>query len=117
MQFINLIINIAATMILGMSNTYQQLITSLEADEVRWVLSTRGDSRVGTNSPLAINHKKTGKSKAWLAWLLLILTSLVIVQSSFSDVFHASLTQCLANTLSRQFRHRTVRLFNTSKEH
>lgn len=79
MQFINLIINIAATMILGMSNTYQQLITSLEVDEIRWVLSKREDSRVGTNLPLAINHKRTGKLKAWLAWLLLISTSLVII--------------------------------------
>lgn len=65
-------------MILGMSNTYQQLITSLKVDEIRWVLSKYGDSRVGTNSPMAINHKKTGKLKAWLAWLLLVTTSLVI---------------------------------------
>jgi hypothetical protein len=64
-------------MILGCSNTYQQLVTSLKVDEIRWVLSKRGDSKVGTNSPWAINHKREGKIKAWLAWLLLIGTSLV----------------------------------------
>lgn len=76
---INLVINIAATMILGMSNTYQQIVTALRADEIRWVLSKFGDSRVGTNSPLSINHKKKGKLGAWLSWLLLISTSLVII--------------------------------------
>lgn len=48
---IHLFVNIAATMILGCSNTYQQLVTSLKVDEIRWVLSKRGDSKVGTNSP------------------------------------------------------------------
>ena len=74
----HLFINIAATMILGCSNTYQQLITALKFDEIRWVLSKWGDSRVGTNSPWSINHKKTGKGLAWLGWLLLILTSLPV---------------------------------------
>jgi hypothetical protein len=64
-------------MVLGMSNTYQQLATSLRIDELRWMLSKRGDSRVGTNSPSAINNKRTGKLTSWLAWLLLIFTSLV----------------------------------------
>lgn len=64
-------------MILGMSNTYQQLVTSLDFKEIRWVLSKHGDSRVGTNSPMNINHKKKGKRKAWLSWFLLVLTSIV----------------------------------------
>ncbi len=64
-------------MILGCSNTYQQLVTALKVDEIRWVLSKRGDSKVGTNSPWSINHKREGKTLAWLAWLLLILTSVV----------------------------------------
>ena len=64
-------------MILGMSNTYQQLVTSLKTDEIRWVLSKRGDARVGTNSPMAINDKRTGKVRAWCAWLLLVSTSVV----------------------------------------
>ncbi|TVY89857.1 hypothetical protein LAWI1_G004089, partial [Lachnellula willkommii] len=75
---VHLFINIAATMILGCSNTYQQLVTSLKVDEIRWVLSKRGDSKVGTNSPWSINHKREGKTKAWLAWLLLISTSLPV---------------------------------------
>ncbi|KAL9111596.1 MAG: hypothetical protein Q9187_007910 [Circinaria calcarea] len=75
---LNLLINIAATMILGMSNTYQQLATSLKVDEIKWALSKRGDSRVGTNSPMAINDKRNGKLTSWLAWLLLISTSLPI---------------------------------------
>ena len=76
-KFLHLLINIAATLVLGMSNTYQQLVTSLRFDEIRWVLSKRGDSRVGTNSPTNINHKKRGKWKAWLSWILLIVTSMV----------------------------------------
>ncbi|KAL8726373.1 MAG: hypothetical protein Q9166_006780 [cf. Caloplaca sp. 2 TL-2023] len=75
---IHLVINIAATMILGMSNTYQQLITSLSTEELRWVLSKHEDSRVGTNSPFNINHKQTKKLSAWLQWLLLIITSLPV---------------------------------------
>ncbi|KAH7399834.1 hypothetical protein BKA64DRAFT_707518 [Cadophora sp. MPI-SDFR-AT-0126] len=75
---IHLFINIAATMVLGCSNTYQQLVTALKVDEIRWVLSKRGDSKVGTNSPWSINHKRKGKTLAWLAWLLLILTSVPV---------------------------------------
>ncbi|KAI4137652.1 MAG: hypothetical protein L6R39_007171 [Caloplaca ligustica] len=75
---IHLIINIAATMILGMSNTYQQLVTSLSTSELRWALSKHEDSRVGTNSPFNINHKKKHKFRAWCQWLLLIATSLPI---------------------------------------
>ncbi|KAL2071138.1 hypothetical protein VTL71DRAFT_12373 [Oculimacula yallundae] len=75
---IHLFINIAATMVLGCSNTYQQLVTALKVDEIRWVLSKRGDSKVGTNSPWSINHKREGKTWAWLAWTLLILTSIPV---------------------------------------
>ncbi|KAI4226391.1 MAG: hypothetical protein L6R36_003199 [Xanthoria steineri] len=75
---IHLVINVAATMILGMSNTYQQLITSLSTKELRWVLSKHEDSRVGTNSPFNINHKQHGKLQAWAQWILLIGTSLPV---------------------------------------
>ncbi|KAJ4292636.1 hypothetical protein N0V90_009299 [Kalmusia sp. IMI 367209] len=73
-----LVINIGATMVLGMSNTYQQLITSLKTSDLKYMLEKFGDSRVGTNSPWNINHKKEGKGKAWAAWLLLVCTSLPI---------------------------------------
>jgi hypothetical protein len=72
------LINLAATMVLGMSNTYQQLLTSLEVSDFKYMLQKFGDSRVGTNSPFNINHKQKGKVKSWLAWLLLILTSIPI---------------------------------------
>ncbi|KAL9004205.1 MAG: hypothetical protein Q9188_002955 [Gyalolechia gomerana] len=75
---IHLVINIAATMILGMSNTYQQLITSLSTSELRWALSKHEDSRVGTNSPFNINHKKSKKVQSWCQWILLIATSLPV---------------------------------------
>ena len=89
-QFLHLLINISATMILGMSNTYQQLLTSLRFDEIRWVLSKHGDSRVGTNSPMNINHKKRGKRKAWLLWLLLISTSLVGIGARYVPSYAAN---------------------------
>ncbi|ORY16525.1 hypothetical protein BCR34DRAFT_93060 [Clohesyomyces aquaticus] len=73
-----LLINIAATMILGMSNTYQQLVTSLRIGDLKHMLEKFGDSRVGTNSPFNINHKQEGKLKSWLAWSLLISTSLPV---------------------------------------
>ena len=72
------IINIAATMILGMSNTYQQIITSLQTSDLKHMLQKFGDSRVGTNSPWNINHKCKGRVKSWAAWLLLVCTSLPI---------------------------------------
>ncbi|KAL8651310.1 MAG: hypothetical protein Q9226_004760 [Calogaya cf. arnoldii] len=75
---IHLVINVAATMILGMSNTFQQLVTALSTKELRWVLSKHEDSRVGTNSPFNINHKRHGKLQAWLQWFLLIGTSLPV---------------------------------------
>lgn len=75
---IHLVINIAATMILGMSNTYQQLVTSLSTSELRWALSKHEDSRVGTNSPFNINHKKSKRVQAWCQWTLLIATSLPV---------------------------------------
>jgi hypothetical protein len=84
-QAVHLFINIAATIILGCSNTYQQLITALKVDEIRWVLSKRGDSKVGTNSPWSINHKKAGKTRSWLAWILLISTSMVIPTSIWDE--------------------------------
>lgn len=89
-------------MVLGMSNTYQQLVTSLKVDEIRWVLSKHGDSRIGTNSPLAINHKRTGKVKAWLAWLLLVSTSLVNASllPTRPSVSVYLLNRCLADTFS-----------------
>ncbi|KAL8924807.1 MAG: hypothetical protein Q9172_002522 [Xanthocarpia lactea] len=65
-------------MILGMSNTYQQLITSLSIKELRWVLSKHEDSRVGTNSPFNINHKQHKKLQAWLQWILLVGTSIPV---------------------------------------
>ncbi|KAL8720783.1 MAG: hypothetical protein Q9181_007851, partial [Wetmoreana brouardii] len=65
-------------MVLGMSNTYQQLVTSLSSNELRWVLSKHEDSRVGTNSPFNIKHKKTRKIQAWSQWILLIATSLPV---------------------------------------
>ncbi|KAF1851391.1 uncharacterized protein K460DRAFT_272419 [Cucurbitaria berberidis CBS 394.84] len=73
-----LLINVCATMVLGMSNTYQQLVTSLKISDLKFVLSKFGDSRVGTNSPFSINHKQSGKKRAWCAWLLLILTSMPV---------------------------------------
>lgn len=73
-----LLINVAATMILGMSNTYQQLITSLKPSDLKYMLERFGDSRVGTNSPWNINRKKQGKIGSWAAWLLLVCTSLPI---------------------------------------
>jgi hypothetical protein len=86
-QAVHLFINIAATMILGCSNTYQQLVTALKVDEIRWALSKRGDSKVGTNSPWSINHKREGKTKYWLCWLLLISTSIVSKFSQFRNLF------------------------------
>jgi predicted RNase H-related nuclease YkuK (DUF458 family) len=40
-----LLINVAATMILGMSNTYQQLVTSLSTSDLKHMLQKYGDSR------------------------------------------------------------------------
>ncbi|KAE9962262.1 hypothetical protein BLS_000582 [Venturia inaequalis] len=65
-------------MVLGMSNTYQQLVTSLDAVDIPAMLQKYGDSKVGTNSPFSINRKSRGKIKAWLSWILLISTSLPI---------------------------------------
>ncbi|KAF2450732.1 hypothetical protein P171DRAFT_349403, partial [Karstenula rhodostoma CBS 690.94] len=73
-----LVVNVAATMVLGMSNTYQQIITSLQTSDLRYMLEKFGDSRVGTNSPWNINRKEKGKAKSWAAWLLLVCTSLPI---------------------------------------
>ncbi|KAB8290190.1 hypothetical protein EYC80_011059 [Monilinia laxa] len=75
---VHLFINIAATMILGCSNTYQQLVTAPQVEEIPWILSRNGEARVGTNSPWNINVKKSGKAKAWGSWLLLICTSIPV---------------------------------------
>jgi hypothetical protein len=85
-------------MILGCSNTYQQLITALKVDEIRWVLSKRGDSKVGTNSPWSINHKKAGKGLAWLGWVLLISTSMVIhsLDTRKKNVLIICSSQCIS---------------------
>ncbi|KAH7064738.1 hypothetical protein B0J12DRAFT_9729 [Macrophomina phaseolina] len=77
-QGLKFLINVGATMILGMSNTYQQLLTALKAEDVRHALVKYGDARVGTNSPFSINHKSKGRLRAWLAWTLLICTSMPI---------------------------------------
>lgn len=76
-QILKIFVNAAATMVLGMSNTYQQLITALDIEDISHVLTKYGDLRVGTNSPLAINHRSIGRVKAWAFWILLICTSLV----------------------------------------
>ncbi|KAG9187588.1 hypothetical protein G6011_05459 [Alternaria panax] len=73
-----LLINICATMVLGMSNTYQQIVTSLKISDLKHALSKFGDSRVGTNSPFNIRHKEYGRKRAWAAWFLLILTSMPV---------------------------------------
>jgi len=73
-----LAINVAATMLLGMSNTYQQLVTSLKIGDLKHMLEKFGDSRVGTNSPFNINHMQSGKRKSWAAWMLLVATSIPI---------------------------------------
>lgn len=73
-----LLINVAATMILGMSNTYQQLVTSLKIGDIKYMLQKFGDSRVGTNSPFSINHKLEGKRASWATWLFLVCTSMPI---------------------------------------
>lgn len=77
-QFLKFLINVASTMVLGMSNTYQQLATALQVRDVAYMLSKYGDCRVGTNSPFAINYKRTGRVKAWLCWSFLILTSMPV---------------------------------------
>lgn len=64
-------------MILGCSNTYQQLVTAPLVEEIPFILSKNGDAKCGTNSPWNINVKKSGKLKAWGSWLLLICTSIV----------------------------------------
>lgn len=73
-----LLINVCATMILGMSNTYQQLVTAIRITDLKHVLSKFGDSRVGTNSPFSINQKREGRKRSWVAWLFLVLTSMPV---------------------------------------
>ncbi|KAH7086197.1 hypothetical protein FB567DRAFT_64485 [Paraphoma chrysanthemicola] len=73
-----LLINVCATMVLGMSNTYQQLVTSLTISDLKHVLSKFGDSRVGTNSPFSIKHKQKHRKRSWAAWVLLIFTSMPV---------------------------------------
>lgn len=73
-------------MILGCSNTYQQLATAPLVEEIPWILSKKGDCKVGTNSPWNINVKKSGKAKAWGSWLLLICTSIVCSNRILDEV-------------------------------
>jgi hypothetical protein len=80
-----LLINVCATMILGMSNTYQQLVTSVKITDLKHVLSKFGDSRVGTNSPFNINQKREGRKRSWIAWAFLVLTSMPV---HFLGKFH-----------------------------
>ncbi|KAK7186992.1 hypothetical protein PSPO01_07121 [Paraphaeosphaeria sporulosa] len=56
-----LVVDAAATTVLGMSNTYQQIITSLQASDMRYMLKKFGSSRLGTNSPWNINRSKNKK--------------------------------------------------------
>lgn len=39
-----LVVNVAATMVLGMSNTYQQIITSLQTNDLKYMLRKFGVS-------------------------------------------------------------------------
>ncbi|KAF3002487.1 hypothetical protein E8E13_005808 [Curvularia kusanoi] len=73
-----LLINVCATMILGMSNTYQQLVTSIKISDLKHMLSKFGDSRVGTNSPFNINQKRDGRKWSWAVWIFLVLTSMPV---------------------------------------
>ncbi|MCJ1403004.1 hypothetical protein MMC11_006226 [Xylographa trunciseda] len=78
-------------MTLGMSNTFQTIVSSLQIGELRWALSKYGDARVGTNSPFNINRKKSGKPSSWLAWGLLVSTSIPIhflINSVFGPSFY-----------------------------
>ncbi|RDW82971.1 hypothetical protein BP5796_04462 [Coleophoma crateriformis] len=96
---VHFFINIAATLILGCSNTYQQLVTALKVSEMRWMLSKRGDSKVGTNSPWSINHKQQGKKRAWAAWILLISTSIPVhflANSIIGPSFYVSMPTSIA---------------------
>jgi hypothetical protein len=84
-----LLINVCATMILGMSNTYQQLVTSLTITDIKHVLCKFGDSRVGTNSPFSINQKQEGRKRSWAAWLFLVMTSMPVhFLGKFSQTRH-----------------------------
>ncbi|KAH6643016.1 hypothetical protein C7974DRAFT_302289 [Boeremia exigua] len=118
-----LLINVCATMILGMSNTYQQLVTSIKITDLKHVLSKFGDSRVGTNSPFSINQKWEGRKRSWAAWLFLVLTSMPVhflansligpsfVQSLPNEVsFHA-----VANTTDALWEQRRGNMFYTQK--
>lgn len=53
-------------------------MTSLKISDLKHALSTFGDSRVGTNSPFSIKHKKEGKKSAWASWVLLVFTSMPV---------------------------------------
>jgi hypothetical protein len=106
-------INVAATMLLGMSNTYQQLVTSLKIGDLKHMLEKYGDSRVGTNSPFNMNHKQRGKRRSWAAWLLLVITSLPIhfLANSLtgpSYIFEPPQTVIYNETSSEDFKNTTL---------
>ena len=73
-----LLINVCATMVLGMSNTYQQLVTSIKVTYLKHVLSKFGDSRVGTNSPVSIKQKRECRKRSWAVWAFSVLTSMPV---------------------------------------
>jgi len=76
---VHLAINIFATVLLGVSNTYQQLASGLMADDLKAALRKYGDVTVETNSPFSIKHKQKGKFVALMSWgFFLIATSLPI---------------------------------------
>jgi len=66
---VHLAINIFATVLLGVSNTYQQLASGLTADDLKAALRKYGDVTVGTNSPFSIKHKQKGKFVALMSWV------------------------------------------------
>lgn len=67
-----LLINFCATVIVGMSNTYQQLVTWLTITDTKHVLCKLGDSRVGTNSLFSISQKREGRKRSLAAWLCVL---------------------------------------------
>lgn len=77
---IHFLINILATLILGTSNTYQQIATSLTGKEFQRAIQKAGNARVGTNSPTYIRFKRPWayRWKSYLSWVFLLGTSLPI---------------------------------------
>jgi hypothetical protein len=74
-----------------MSNTFQSLVTAIDVKDIPDMLQRDGDSKVGTNSPFAINRRSHGKVGAWMAWTLLIATSLVSCVAALDNGISSSL--------------------------